>query len=170
MGRVARIAAGVGCVALGITAGCAGPRIDAGVYHSPKGYRVTLPGPEWVLARGSDADVELRHRSAAAGMLVNADCEAGAARRSLRVLARLLLLGVVGRTMVEEGDVALDGRRALHRVLQGRLAADGEPVRIETYLLADDRCVYDLVYVAPRESFEAWRADFRRLVETFAME
>jgi len=170
MRRLACIAARVGLVAFGVTAGCAGPRIEAGVYHSPKGYRVALPGPDWVLARESDADVELRHRSAAAGMLVNAACEAEAPRRSLRVLARHLLVGVVGRTMVEQGEVTLDGRHALHGVLEGRLAADGQPVRIETYVLTNDRCVYDLVYVAPEGPFDAWRADFRRLVETFATE
>ena len=170
MRRLAGIAAWIGCVAIGITAGCAGPRIEAGVYHSPKGYRVALPGADWVLARESDADVELRHRSATAGMLVNAACESGSARRGLRVLARHLLLGVVGRTMVEEGEVAVDGRRALHRVLEGRLASDGASVTIETYLLTDGRCVYDLVYVAPRGAFDAWRGDFRRLVETFSME
>lgn len=131
---------------------------------------MALPGPDWVLARESDADLELRHRSVAAGMLVHAACEAGAARRSLRVLARHLLLGIVGRTMVEQGEVALDGRGALHGVLEGRLAADGEPVRIETYVLKDDRCVYDLLYVAPQGSFDAWRADFQRLVDTFTME
>jgi len=169
MRRLAR-AAWVGVVAVGVSAGCAGPRIEGGVFHSPKGYRVALPGPDWVQVSGSEADVELRHRSTAAGMLVNAACVPGGPRRSLRVLARHLLLGVVGRTMVEEGDVALDGRRALHRVLEGRLAADGEPVRIENYLMTTGDCVYDLVYVAPRESFEAWRADFRRVVETFAME
>lgn len=170
MRRLARTAAWVGVVAAGLTVGCAGPRIEGGVFHSPKGYRVALPGAEWVQVPESDADMELRHRGAAAGMLVNAVCEAAGPRRPLRVLARHLLLGVAGRTMVEEGDVALDGRRALHRVLEGRLAADGEPVRIETYLVADGGCVYDLVYVAPRGSFEAWRADFQRLVETFAME
>jgi hypothetical protein len=72
--------------------------------------------------------------------------------------------------MVEEGEIALNGRRALHRVIEGRLAADGEPVMIETYLVADGGCVYDLVYAAPRDAFDVGRADFQRMVETFRME
>jgi hypothetical protein len=43
-------------------------------------------------------------------------------------------------------------------------------VRVETYVLKDARCVYDFAYVAPPASFEAWRAEFRRLVESFVTE
>ena len=56
-------------------AGCgAGRRIENGVYHSTKGYRVTVPGADWVVADASRADLELRHRDGAAAMLANAQC------------------------------------------------------------------------------------------------
>ena len=42
------------------------------------------------------------------------------------------------------------------------------PTRIEAYVLKDQGCVYDFAYAAPPASFEAWRADFRRFVESFA--
>ena len=64
----------------------------------------------------------------------------------------------------------MNGRQAVHRVLDGRLDADEAPTRIEAYVMRDERCVYDLVYAAPPSSFDAWRAEFRRFVESFAME
>ena len=34
-----------------------GPRIEHGVFHSPKGYRVTLPAAGWTVAAGQRADL-----------------------------------------------------------------------------------------------------------------
>jgi len=45
--------------------GCATPGIVDGVYHSPSGYRVTLPGEAWEVATDTRANLELRHRSSA---------------------------------------------------------------------------------------------------------
>ena len=41
-------------------AGCAGRRLDNGVYRSEHGYRVTVPGPDWKVVESSGADLELR--------------------------------------------------------------------------------------------------------------
>ena len=43
-------------------------------------------------------------------------------------------------------------------------------VRVESYTLRGDRCVWDLLFVAEPEVFEEGRADFRRFVESFAGE
>ena len=58
-----------------LVSGCAVKRIENGVYHSSKGYRVTTPSPQWLLVNDSPADLELRHRSASAGMATHAVCE-----------------------------------------------------------------------------------------------
>ncbi|MBI3637737.1 MAG: hypothetical protein HY216_16210, partial [Candidatus Rokubacteria bacterium] len=76
-----------------VVAGCAtaaGGRIDDGVYHSSKGYRIALPGPGWAPATEPRADLTLTHAGARAGMLVNASCDARAARRPGAALARQL--------------------------------------------------------------------------------
>jgi hypothetical protein len=150
--------------------GCAGRRIENGVYHSDKGYRLTLPGPDWSVAADSKADLELRHQDGLAAMLANAECDDRAKSRSAGLLLGQLLIGLHDRATIEQNEVSLDGRQALHRVLDGRVAADGAPTRIEAYVLKDQGCVYDFAYVAPPASFEAWRADFRRFVESFAKE
>lgn len=160
----------VGAAAVWAFTGCAGGRIEGGVYRSSKGYRVALPGPDWGVAEDSRADLELRHRGAAAGMLANASCDGRAAAPALDVLARHLLLGFQGRVTLERGEVELNGRQAAHTVVDGHLGPRDSPVRVETYVLKDARCVYDFAYAAPLASFEAWRPAFRRLVESFATE
>jgi hypothetical protein len=150
--------------------GCAGRRIENGVYHSDKGYRLTLPGPDWSVTADSKADLELRHQDGLAAMLANAECDDRAKSRSAGLLLGQLLIGLHDRATIEQNEVSLNGRQALHRVLDGRVAADGAPTRIEAYVLKEQGCVYDFAYAAPPASFEAWRADFRRFVESFAKE
>jgi hypothetical protein len=160
-------------LALGVViafTGCAGRRIENGVYHSDKGYRLTLPGSDWSVAADSKADLELRHQAGLAAMLANAECDDRARSRSADLLLVQLLIGLQDRATIEQNEVSVNGHTALHRVLDGRVAADGAPTRIEAYVLKDQSCVYDFAYAAPPASFEAWRADFRRFVESFAKE
>jgi hypothetical protein len=164
-----RRAAALAALTLALGA-CAGRRLVDGVYRAPSGYRVTVPGVAWEVAAASRADLELRHRSAPAGMLANAVCDPAVTRRGWDVLAQHLLLGMRDREVVEGGEVPVNGRVASHRVLEGRMRQSDERVRIESYTLKGDRCVYDLLYVAAPEAFDAWRGDFQRFVESFAGE
>ena len=52
---------------LGVS-GCAVKRIENGVYHSSKGYRVTTPSPQWGPVDGSPADAERCRSSRSAGL------------------------------------------------------------------------------------------------------
>lgn len=152
-------------------AGCgAGRRIDNGVYHSTKGYRVTVPGADWFVAERSEADLELRRHDGTAAMLANAQCDDRARTRSADLLLGQLLIGIRDRATIEQEEVSLNGQRAVRRVLDGRLDGVDAPTRIEAYVMKDGHCVYDFVYAAPPPSFDAWRAEFRRFVESFAME
>jgi len=160
----------LGVLAAGLLGGCAGRRIEAGVYHSAKGYRVVLPGEEWAVVEASESDIEVRHRAAPAAMLVNAQCDDRVTAPSLAVISRHLLLGFQDRRMVARAEVSLNGRPAAHTVLDGRLSAREETVRVETYVMKDERCVYDFAYAAPPRDFDTWRAAFRRVVESFATE
>ncbi len=170
MGARGFVALAVGAAAACALGGCASGRIESGVYHSSKGYRVALPGPEWTVREGGRADLELRHRASAAGILANASCDGHAGAPGLDALARHLLMGFRDRVTLERGDVEVNGRLAAHTVLDGQLGSRDAPVRVEAYVLKDARCVYDFAYAAPPASFETWRADFQRLVESFATE
>lgn len=165
-GRAGHAAATLVVVVI-VAAGCAGKRIVDGVFHSASGYRVGLPGPAWTVSDGGPADLELRHRSVPAGMLVNASCDGPAARRDLDVLARHVLIGLRDRQVLAEEPVSLNGRAGGRTLVEGRPANGQTRVRVEAYVLRDARCVYDLLYMAPPEAFGALHPDFLKLVQSF---
>jgi hypothetical protein len=165
-----RDVAAIAAVASLALAGCAGTRIASGTFHSSKGYRLTVPGPEWAPTLRGDADLELRHHPEPARMLVNASCEDVPSHAPLEVLMRHLLVGLQHRTVILRETVMVDGRPAQHSLLAGQAADADDPVRVEAYVVRDGRCVYDFLYAAPEGSFGVWQADFRQLVGTFARE
>jgi hypothetical protein len=148
-------------------AACAGPSIDNGVFRAPSGYRVTLPRDGWVVDRNSGADLELRHQSGSAAMLVNGVCDVPAVDRRPDVLVQQLLLGVRDRKVMESGEVPVNGRAATHTLMEGRMQKSDERMRIESYVVKGEHCVWDLLYVAEPNAFDATRGDFRALVESF---
>jgi len=161
------------CAGAGITlvlAACAGRQAPPGVYHSDKGYRLTLPGPDWEPIRGGRADLELRHRQAKAGILVNASCEPRLTQRTVSVLTREILAGFSAREVHERDVASVAGREAAHVVVEGQSGPRRDRVRVELYVARDERCVYDLLYAAAPEDFAVGRGDFRRLVGTFALD
>lgn len=154
-----------------VAVGCAGKRFENGMFLSRSGYRVALPGSSsWAVVERGPAELELRHRRVPAGMLVNGACDGPATGRSLDVLTRHLLIGLRDRTVLASGEVAVNGRSAGRTVVEGRLAGGEQRVRVEAYVLKDQRCVYDLLYVAPPEAFDALRADFEGFVQSFTTE
>ena len=166
-GRAALVTIAVTVTAL---VGCAGRRLQDGVFHSQHGYRVAVPGPGWVVVNDSVADLELRRADGRAGMLAAATCRPLAARRRYADLGRHLLLGLRERETLEDGEASLGGHQGTHVVVEGRMRESRERVRIESYTVKDDRCVYDLLYVAPPAVFESSRADFERFVRSFTAE
>lgn len=159
-------------IALIVTAvaGCAGRRLQDGVYRSEHGYRVAVPGADWVVVDDTDADLELRRVDGQAAMLAAATCRPLTARTRYADLARHLLLGLRERETLEDGEVSLAGRTGAHLVVEGRMRDSRQRVRIESYTVKDNRCVYDLLYVAPPAVFESARGDFERFVRSFAAE
>jgi len=172
---VRRLCAGVvavgllGAVVALLAAGCAGRRIEHGVFYSTKGYRVRIPGPEWTVVDESRADLELRARDGRAGMLAHAICEAQTARRPGDVLQRQLLFGLRDRRVVERGEVTVADRRGTRTVVEAAAGNDGSRIRIETLTVTDPRCVYDLIYAAPIDVFAERQEDFARFVASFTM-
>jgi hypothetical protein len=168
--RSRRRAGLVTLAAVVLVSGCAVKRIENGVYHSSKGYRVAIPNGEWTLVDEGPADLVLRHRASAAGMAVNAACDGAAARRPAGALDRQLQIGLRDRRTIERATIDVAGRPASRMVVEGRLEEDATRARIESLSLSDGRCLYDFLYVAPPATFEATRADFGRFVDSFRME
>ena len=159
-----------GAFAVAAVAGCAGKHIEHGIFYSPKGYRITIPGNGWMVTPDSQADLELRGLEGRVGMLINAVCDADTSRSSLPILERHLLAGLRDRSVATAEDVTLAGRPARHAVVDGRLRDEREALRVELYVMRDGRCVYDFLYAAPPASFGAARPEFERFVGTFRVE
>jgi hypothetical protein len=147
---------------------CSADRIERGVFHSHKGYQVALPGRDWEVAADGRADLVLRHAGQDAGMLADATCRGRTPTRPLAALSRQLVFGLIDRAVLEEEPVAFAGREGVRTVVRGQRG--GAPLRVETIVLKDERCVYDFLYVAPDERFETGRAEFRTFVESFTAE
>ena len=152
----------VGCGAHSLTA--------SGLFRSQKGYRVAIPSDAWAAVSGSEADLEIRHRSARVGILVFASCEPGRAGRPFSVLRRHLLLGLADRVVLERHEVTLAGRPARRLLLEAAPEAGAERMRIEAWTMTDGRCVYDLAYAAPPAQFGTWHEDFARVLGSFTVE
>ena len=153
-----------------LVCGCAVKRIENGVYHSPKGYRVAVPNAQWTLVNEGPADLTLRHHGSAAGMAINAVCEGAAPRRAPAVLARQLQIGLRDRRVIERTSVEVGGRPASRVVVEGRLEDSTDSVRIESFSMTNARCLYDFLYVAPPAAFAATRGDFASFVDSFETE
>jgi hypothetical protein len=155
-----------------VVSACAGPRAELahGTFRAPERFRVAVPTAEWTVARATDSELELRHAASGAGILANADCGAATARQDLPALARRLFFGLQARESLANGAVTLAGLPAVHTVVEARVSGEEERMRVEAYVTKDERCVYDLVYVAPIAAFAERRRDFQRLVDSFVTE
>ena len=157
--------AGMSLLAL-LAAGCASSGIQGGVFHSEKGYQVSLPGAGWQVARDSGADLELRREHPPGGMLADATCGERVSGRAPERLVRYLTFGLRHREDVRTEPVTVGGHTGARSVLRGTL--DGAEVAVDAVSVKGEGCVYDLLYVAPVEVFEAGRGDFQAFVESLS--
>jgi hypothetical protein len=158
--------AGVSLLAL-LAAGCASSGIEGGVFHSKKGYQVSLPAGGWRVARDSKADLELRRERPPGGMLADATCDARLGERPPEHLVRYLTFGLKHREEVRTEPVTVGGRAGARSVLRGTL--DGAEVAVDAVSVKGEGCVYDFLYVAPVDAFEAGRGDFQAFVDSLAL-
>ena len=143
-------------------------RIEGGVFHSSKGYAVSLPGGDWQVVSGTDADLELRRAAPRGGMLADVTCGGRVADRPAALLVRHLTFGLKDRTDVRTDDVVVKGRRGARTTLRGTL--DGKEVAVDAVSLKEDACVYDFLYVAPVDDFDDGRLPFQIFVESLTLD
>jgi hypothetical protein len=155
----------------------------AGCGHAPQGrwdatanrlcagatcYRVGALGPAWRLVHVERASAGFHSERLGAVIQSNATCRDDAEAAPLIALTNNLLIGYTDRRLLERDSRMLDGREALHSVVEARL--DGVPVVLELFVLKRNGCVFDLSYAAPPESRPEGEPDFERFVAGFADE
>lgn len=84
-----------------------------------------------------------------------------------RALMNHLLFGTRERVFRVEEVVTLDGRGALHSVVDAEL--DGVPVTLDVYVLKKDGCIFDLSRTSSRAAFGAGRRQFEDFARGFAV-
>lgn len=153
-------------LALSLVACGKGEAWDGRVYHAGRASFRTGP----VAASWQRVDVQgsmLAFHDGETGGSVNVygRCGQDADDVPLAALTNHLLIGFTEREVQEQKVVPMDGREAMHTIVSGKL--DGVRVKLNIYVLKKDGCVYDLVWVAPPEQFDAGAARFDEFAAGF---
>lgn len=132
-----------------------GPLTDPYV-NQTKGFRVQVPRAGWEVADSDGADLTLRDSQSSATMAVSASCpgEAG----PLPSVARHLFFGLRDVKQLRQGSITLDGAAGVDTVVTGRL--DGVPVQVRSVVIRRNGCLYDLLFLAPPETFSVQSESF----------
>jgi hypothetical protein len=140
-----------------------GGRYNGGVYDDGTvRYRVAAP-LGWERVAVGDNDLSFHHADLGT-ISINSTCR-GYEDLPAQALMNELLFGTRERFYRTEDVVTVDGRGALHNVID--LELDGVPLTLEVYLVTKDGCVYDITRVSSREGFEPGRAALTAFVRSF---
>src|SRR3972149_2444844 len=144
----------------GLLTGCAAAsgRVVDGVYvDGAKGFRVDLSRSGWQVTQSPGADLALRHADVDASMAGSARCTEQE-RGPLPALARHVFFGLRQGEWLRQEPIVLDGVAGLETVVRG--SWEGAPIQVRSVVIRRKGRLYDLIFVAPPESFEARDADF----------
>lgn len=130
-------------------------------------YVLGDPGDGWRKVGSGGADFAYRNKSQAAVIYADSNCGARFEDAALEDLAKHMSFGVrVGEPSFEE-TYELDGRTAYTSRAVGEL--DGVPVELGTTVLKKDRCIYDIVVIAPRgDRFQAAWEGYQVVIAGFS--
>jgi hypothetical protein len=144
---------------------CGGATFSQGIYDDGTvRYRVGALGPDWQRIRLEEDNVLAFHHRELGTVSITSTCT-DYEDVPEEALLNHLLFGMRERNFRSEEMVTVDGRGALHAIIDVEL--DGVPVSLEVYVLKKDGCVYDMTLIASREVFERARGDLGRLIGAF---
>lgn len=129
-------------------------------------YALGEPGGSFRPVKSGGADFAFRDKANGAVIYADSNCGSRFEDSRLEDLATHLSFGVRMGEPKEERSFELDGRSAYSMRADGEL--DGVPIELATTVLKKDRCVYDIVLIAPRgERFEAAHGSYLAAVSGF---
>jgi len=135
--------------------------VDGFLVDKARGFRIPLLRDGWrqLEVEGTDLAFQAEPDGQVAALFVS--CEERQVT-PLHVLARHLFFGISLKRVVSQQMITLNGTNAVHTVLWGQLHETD--VMVSSYVARDDRCAYDLVYVASPEAFQDRLPEFERFV------
>lgn len=144
---------------------CATGRALEGLYRDEaKHFQVRLPQDGWRVTETRGTDLVLRDTRSAARMAVAARCPAQETG-PLPALVRHLHFGLRQVERLRQEEVVLDGAAGLDTIVTG--SWEGASVQIRSVVIRRNGCLYDLLYVAPPDTFEVRSADFDAFLKSW---
>lgn len=151
---------------VGVSSAACSSAFDGTTYRG-QGIAFQVPSqPEgWQALDVSHAAVAFRDVVNEATIAVNGRCGKDAPDVPLASLTQHLFLQFTEREIVTQEVVPFDQREAMHTVLMAKL--DGVPKKFDVWVLKKDGCVYDLLFIASPDHFDAGIEPFRRFALGF---
>lgn len=127
-------------------------------------FRVGRLSSAWRRVEVPGNDLSFHHDAISGVIAVNAECD-HEKDPPLRQLLMQLVIGFTEREILLEELLPLDGREAMHALVEARL--DGVPMMLDLFVLKKDECLYDFSYVAPPARFDSARQEYEAFVMAF---
>ncbi len=128
-------------------------------------YSVQAPGQSWSRVRPGGADFGWFHQDTSASIYWDSNCLSRYEDGELGDLLTHLTFGIAHGEPLREDPLTLDHRAALVRTHQGVL--DGVQVKVGAVVTKKDECVYDGLYIAPPQHFDAQWNTFVEVMNSF---
>jgi hypothetical protein len=130
-------------------------------------FRLGTLDPSWTEVHHEKGEVGFFNTRVGGVIQTNTACRDDADAAPLTALTNRLLIGYTERRDLSSELVDLDGREALHSVIEAKL--DGVPVTLDLYVMKRDGCIFDLSFAAPVARSSEGKVDFDRFIRGFAL-
>ena len=120
----------------------------------------------------NSSDVAYQSKKTASIISLNSSCRKSNLRKdlNLRDYSKVLLLGLSEINDYQEKEVQLAGYPAFETVTDGKMPLEKddkiETVRLKTYVVKKEECLYDLMYIAKPDHFSSQETDFDSFVQS----
>lgn len=125
---------------------------------------------------GSSTDVAFQSKKTASIISLNSSCRKANLRKDLNLqdYSKVLLLGLTEINDYNEKEVQLAGFPAFETITDGKMPLDQperqvhglQKVRLKTFVVKKEDCLYDLMYIAKPEHFSSQESDFNLFVQS----
>ena len=114
-------------------------------------YSISAPDGDWVRQKPGSANYAWTSKSLSATIYSDANCGARYEDGELGALIDHLVFGIAVDVPILEETLTISNRDALLRTYDGKI--DGVQVKIGAMVAKKHDCLYDVLYIAPRDQF-----------------
>lgn len=146
---------------------CASFQITKGTFLPiHKQYTINTPKEGWEIIRLSGEDITLQHKKYQA-MITIISSDLKNKEIPHESLDEHLFIGIKKKNIILKEEVLIDGEEAIHTILE--FEADGQRLKMDSYIVNTGSKVYDLVYWATPDAYAYGQSDFNEVVKSFKL-